>query len=750
MPINSAIILLLCSLVLLLLYQRQKQLTIDKRNKQTKKIIQLLQAYPVHEYTMPHMLERCLVMLFSAPQSHFLAAGAFFIYKDNQLSLNAQRGFNSLSESHQAKWFVSLQQALNHSTDSQFFPLEQSSHPQLAAFHSEQKSYYLLPLVRQKKLIAALVLSSSESTCNTPNISFLKSVSCPLATLIENKHFSDELRLGNNVMQLSHQSIFITNTDYKIIRCNKACEEATGYLQENLLGLPPLFFQQEQDSNIFFTDLCNAVDKSEIWQGEVWSTHKDKTSTPEWLTLSRIKDSEEETIQYLAIFTNLSSIKEAEKEIQKLSYFDPLTNLANRSLFDDRLQQSITQAERKKYTCSLLCVDIDHFKKVNDSLGHKQGDQLLMLFAQRIQDALRKADTVSRLSGDEFAIIINDCDTYHSAYIAKKIMRSLKEPIQLNDQNFAITASIGISCYPNDANNHIDLIKYAGMALFQAKKNGGNSFQFYTQKFNQQSLQKLQIESALRLALNNDYFELHFHPQFHLDSNKLIGAEALLRASQGELKTLSPGIYIPIAEETGLITEIGNWVFKQACLQVKNWQMLNLIPNDFKRFAINISPLQFQHDDFIETIQQTLRSTGVNVKHIEIELTESSLQSSESDVLEKLLALKALGINIAIDDFGTGYSSLSRLKNFPIDLLKIDRSFVLDICHNKSDLAIIKAIINMSTALDINTLAEGIENENQANVLNMLSCQYGQGFLFSKAINGKQFQLLLSESPADN
>jgi len=750
MPIDIAIILFLCSLVLLLLFQRQKQLTIDQRNKQTKKIVQLLQAYPVHEYTMPHMLERCLVMLFSAPQLNFLAAGAFFIYKDNQLSLVAQRGFNSLSESHQAKWLVCLQQTLNLSSEIQFFPLAPSSQPQLSAFHAEQKSYYLLPLVRQKKLIAALVLCSPKPTCNTRHINFLKSVNGPLATLIESKHFSDELRLGNNVMQLSHQSIFITNTDYKIIRCNKACEEATGYLQENLLGLPPLFFQQEQDSNTFFTYLCNTVDKSEIWQGEVWNTHKNKARTLEWLTLSKIKDSEGQTIQYLAIFTDLSTIKEAEKEIQKLSYFDPLTNLANRSLFDDRLQQSITQAERKKYSCSLLCVDIDDFKKVNDSLGHKQGDQLLRLFAQRIQDALRKVDTVSRLAGDEFAIIINDCDTYHSALVAKKIMHSLQTPIQRSGHNFSITASIGISCYPADANNHIDLVKYAGMALSQAKKNGCNSFQFYTEKFNQQSLQKLQIESALRLALNQDFFELHFQPQYHLDSNQLIGAEALLRTSQGELQKLSPGIYIPIAEETGLITEIGNWVFEKTCLEIKNWQDLNLIPNEFKRFAINISPLQFQHASFVDTIQKILISTGVDVKHIEIELTESSLQNSENDVLEKLLALKALGINIAIDDFGTGYSSLSRLKNFPIDLLKIDRSFVLDICHNKSDLAIIKAIINMATALDIHTLAEGIEDEKQASVLNMLACQYGQGFLFSKAINSKKFQSLLSESPSEN
>jgi len=750
MPINIVMIVFLCSLVLLLLYQRHKQVTIDKRNQQTKKIVQLLQAYPVHEYTMPHMLERCLVMLFSAPQLHFLAAGAFFIYKDNQLSLSAQRGFGSLPESHQAKWIVSLQRALIHSSAIQFFPLEQPSHTQLTAFHSEQTSYYLLPLIRQKKLIAALVLCSPKSTCNTRHINFLKSVSGSLATLIENKHFSDELRLGNNVMQLSHQSIFITNTDYKIIRCNKACEEATGYLQENLLGLPPVFFQQEQNSNIFFTYLCNTVDKSEIWQGEVWSTHKDNVRTLEWLTLSKIKDSEGQTIQYLAIFTDLSAQKDAEKEIQKLSYFDPLTNLANRSLFDDRLQQSITQAERKKYSSSLLCVDIDDFKKVNDSLGHKQGDQLLRLFAQRIQDALRKVDTVSRLAGDEFAVIINDCDTYHSAYIAKKIMQSLQAPIQRNGHNFSITASIGISCYPADANNHIDLVKYAGMALSQAKKNGCNSFQFYTEKFNQQSLQKLQVESALRLALSKDYFELHFQPQYHLNSNQLIGAEALLRTSQGELKKLSPGIYIPIAEETGLITEIGNWVFKQACIEIKNWQDLNLIPSGFKHFAINISPLQFQHVNFINTIQQILTSTGVNVKHIEIELTESSLQNSENDVLEKLLALKALGINIAIDDFGTGYSSLSRLKNFPIDLLKIDRSFVQDICHNKSDLAIIKAIINMATALDIHTLAEGIEDENQANALNMLSCQYGQGFLFSKAMNSTELQLLLNEPLSEN
>lgn len=736
MPLEISFILFLCMLIVFLLIQRYQQQKTSKNLAQNEKLIQLLLAYPVHQYTMQHMLERCLVMIFSSPQLNLLPLGAFYLQDQGTFSLTAHRGINDFFQQKESELLSFLSLADLSKPNCEFITLPSSAK---LINQATQKGYYLVPLIKQKKQIATLILFSSQNTPPPSELTLISSISNTLGTLIENKLFSDELRLGSNLMHHSHQSIFITDKQHRVLRCNISCEKVTGYQQSELVGNLPIFFKDKLENISFYSELCKTVDKKGIWQGEVWSTHKNSSRTPEWLSVSSIKDENDNTIQYLAIFTNLSTIKSAQQEIQKLSYFDPLTNLANRTSFNHKLAQTLTFAERQETNFSLVCIDIDHFKKVNDSLGQKQGDELLKIFAQRILNSLRKTDSVFRLDGNEFAVIINHNSSYQIAHITEKILAQLRKPVTLSSHEFSITASIGISCYPTDTSNSTDLTKYAGLALQQVKQDKGDHYQFYNSQLNTQSIHNLKIESALRSTLANHHFEIFFQPQLHLQNNTLTGAEVLLRSTAGELKNLSPAIYIPVAEETGLIIDIGDWVFTQTCLQLKIWQNKKILAKDFNRIAINISPAQFNRPDFIKKVQNTIKSTGVDTKHLEIELTESALQESTHFVIEKLNAIKALGINIAIDDFGTGYSSLSRLKALPIDLLKIDRAFVTDICNNHEDLEIITAIIKMASALNIDTLAEGIEKENQAITLKELSCNFGQGFLFSKAIDAPSF-----------
>jgi len=741
MSIEIGLILCLSFIIAFLLLQRRQQKIKELSTQHNVRFLQLLQSYPVHEYTLSHMLERCLVMLFSAPQMNVLPRGVFFIKEHGQLNLVAQRGLNpSLTQS--SDLYAYLEQ-LASSTESEQFLKHPKNH---FAATPDSQGYYVLPLMRDKKVIAVLLLEASNQAQPSYEMPFIEGITQTLAKLIETKQFSDELRQGNSVMELSHQAIFITDKDNKIIRCNQACEQIKGYTQVELLGKSPSLFKSNYHDDTFYKTLWQQINTQNFWQGEIWNTRKDGCVYPEWMTLSAIRDVNGALIQYVAIFTDLSSAKQTEQTIEQLSYFDSLTQLANRHLFNDRLQQAIGLAERQQTSCALLCLDIDHFKKINDALGYSAGDYLLQQIAQRLSHSLRKVDSIARLDGDEFAILINEEEQYQVIYVIKKILEALQQPTQLKGQTITVTGSIGISLYPKDADNADDLFKYAGMALSQTKQSGRNGYQFYTQEFSQHTLNQLKIETALRLALAQGDFEIFLQPQLDLTSQELIGAEALLRVKQGYLQGLSPAVYIPIAEESGLIIEIGDWVFEESCRQLASWHEQKQLPSSFKRLAVNISPSQFNHPEFITKIQGGLSTYNVPVEHLEIELTESSLQESNHSVVDKLLAIKALGITIAIDDFGTGYSSLSRLKQFPIDLLKIDRSFIIDICSNSSDLAIIKAIISMASALEIDTLAEGIEDYEQLTLLNGLSCDYGQGFLFDKPMNTEQFRQMLQPS----
>jgi len=754
MHLLVGLITALCCLIFFLLWKQSRQVHEIKQQEQREKIIQLLQAYPVDQYTMPHMLERSLAIMLSMPQSGFLAKGVIFLMQDGVLGFSAQRGLDidSSTDNKQATLNDYLSR-INTETD-RFQSISIPTSPDTRFnLSTNVQGYYVVPLIRNGIQTGLLLLYKSGGEKTTKNtIKFIKAIGITLSILIERKQNADEINLANNILNYSHQAIFISDINNKILRCNNACERITGYSSEELIGKSPNIFNSGKQKSDFYQKLWQQVSENDFWQGEIQNKRKDGSLFTEWLTVSAIKDVDKQVKQYLAIFTDLTALKKAEEDVLQLSFFDPLTQLPNRSLFQDRVQQSIIQAERLGKQFALLCLDIDHFKNINESLGYEKGDQLLLILAERVSSVIRKEDSIARIGGDEFGILIHDLDENNAGrlvHIVEKILNCLKEVVLLNEYELIVTGSIGISLYPGDGDNTLELMKHADTAMSQAKQAGRNSYQFHTKQHNELALRKIQLESALRQALKNDDFEIHLQGQQELHTQRLVGAEALLRVKHGVLSHISPAEYIPIAEESGLIIDIGDWVFTEVCRLLRDWYDLNLFPPHFERIAVNISPVQFERHDFIRKIQQCIKETGVPVNHLEIELTECSLQASSDSVIEKLTAIQEMGINIAIDDFGTGYSSLSRLKEFPINVLKIDRSFVTDICSSQSDAAIVKAITSMSNALGIDSLAEGIETIEQANMLKKLQCQYGQGFLFSRPGNTLKFEALLSTEAAE-
>ena len=421
--------------------------------------------------------------------------------------------------------------------------------------------------------------------------------------------------------------------------------------------------------------------------------------------------------------------------IQQLAYYDSLTNLPNRRLLLDRLKQSILHAERDNHQMSVLFLDLDRFKNVNDSLGHDVGDQLLQQLAIRISGCLRETDTVARLGGDEFILLLPKIKSDHEDYVtlvAQKVLHSINKPIILNGRELFISSSIGISVYPNDGSDAKTLMKNADLAMYQAKEYGRNNFQFFSAELNEKVQEQLLLEHSLRRALENEEFFLVYQPKMDLAKGVLSGMECLLRWRHPELGLVCPDRFIPIAEETGLINDIGEWTLRTACKQLHQWLQAGFpaLP-----MAVNMAGNQLKHGDLVATIDRILLETEVPPQLLELELTESSIMSSAETTIKILKQLKALDVSVAIDDFGTGYSSLSYLKYFPIDRIKIDRTFINDINPYSDDSAITKAIIAMAQSLQLEVTAEGVENEDQLNFLIEHNCNEIQGYLYSRPLS---------------
>ncbi|HEV8188352.1 MAG TPA: EAL domain-containing protein [Pyrinomonadaceae bacterium] len=440
---------------------------------------------------------------------------------------------------------------------------------------------------------------------------------------------------------------------------------------------------------------------------------------------------------------DLSQNRQAQEKLNHLAYHDALTDLPNQVLFKDRLKQAIALSRRSDQMQAVLLLNLDRFKTINDSLGYTAGDRLLQSVAQRLSSCVRESDTVARFGGDEFAVLLTQIPrAQDAANVASAIKSALDQAFLFEDQEIFVSSSIGISLYPHDGRDTGGLLKNAGAALDRAKSLGGNVYQFYTAGGTTRALKQLVLENNLRPGLERAEFFVQYQPQVDIRGFHLVGMEALVRWQHPSLGLLYPSEFVPLAEESGLIIALGDWVMRTACAQNKAWQDAGLTP---LRLSVNFSARQFQQATFMDDVAHILKETNLDPRWLELELTESSIMKEPEVAIEKLHELKLMGIKVAIDDFGTGYSSLNYLKRFPIDTLKIDKTFVSDVCKDPHDTAIVRAIINLGHALDLTVIAEGVETKEQLQYLSALECDVVQGFLFSKALHAAAFEELLIE-----
>ena len=440
---------------------------------------------------------------------------------------------------------------------------------------------------------------------------------------------------------------------------------------------------------------------------------------------------------------DLSQNKQTQEKLNHLAYHDALTDLPNQVLFKDRLKQAIALSRRNDHMQAVLLLNLDRFKTINDSLGYTAGDRLLQSVAQRLTSCVRESDTVARFGGDEFAVLLTHIPrAQDAANVARAIKQALDQAFIFEDQEIFVASSIGISMYPHDGRDTAGLLKTAGVALDRAKVQGGNNFHFYTAGGTTRALKQLVLESNIRSGLERSEFFVHYQPQVDIRGFQVVGMEALVRWRHPTFGVIYPGEFVSLAEESGLIIALGDFVMRTSCAQNKNWQDKGL---QQMRMSVNFSARQFQQPTFIADVSHILKETNLDPRWLELELTESSIMKDPDEAIEKLHELKLMGISVAIDDFGTGYSSLNYLKRFPIDTLKIDRSFVSDVCKDPHDTAIVRAIINLGHALDLTVVAEGVETKEQLQYLSALECDVVQGFLFSKALSAKVFEELLIE-----
>ncbi len=534
-----------------------------------------------------------------------------------------------------------------------------------------------------------------------------------------------ELMLAAGVFRDTQEGIIVTDARGRILRVNEAFTRITGYNQEEVIGRTPKLLRSSQYDKDFYKTIWLELKASGVWQGEIWSRRKNGELYPEWLNISAVQDEHGNPAQYICIFSDFTEKKLSEDRIYHLAHYDILTQLPNRALLHERLGQAVVHAQRHEKPTAILFVDLDYFKRINDTLGHAVGDQLLQVIAQRLLDCVRRGDTVARQGGDEFIIVLHDLqDENDAAVVAEHILAQVAKPVQLENHEVVISASIGISLYPVDAADASSLLKNADTAMYRAKELGRGIYQFFTPDLNARALERLTLESKLRRALPQQELRLEYQPQINDTTGCVTAVEALLRWQNSELGRMMPASFITIAEETGEIIPIGEWVLKQACLDFLEWQKAGYAP---KRIAINISARQFRYPAFVSQIGSILKETGLPPRHLELELTESALITNSEDTRKMLLQLKALGVHIALDDFGTGYSSLTHLKRFPIDAVKIDKSFVLDILNDPDDAAIIEAVIRMGQTLGLRVVAEGVENKAQLDFLRNHGCQEMQG-----------------------
>jgi diguanylate cyclase (GGDEF)-like protein/PAS domain S-box-containing protein len=541
-----------------------------------------------------------------------------------------------------------------------------------------------------------------------------------------------DLHLAHKVIEASLEGIVITDARGIIEFVNPAFTRLTGYASDEVIGKTPSVLRSGRHDKAFYAAMWAALGTQDVWQGEIWNRRKNGDLYPEWLTINAIRDDSGAVSQYAAIFTDITDRKRTEERIKNLAYFDILTGLPNRRLLIDRLQVAIANAHRRGTKLAILFLDLDLFKRINDSLGHGAGDQVLIEVAGRLARCLREGDTVARLGGDEFVILVPELgEEEFAAKLAGRVIGQVKQSFMVEEHELFVTTSIGIALYPDDGRSAEVLLKNADTAMYRAKDLGRNSYQLYTATMNARSFERLAMESSLRHALARQEFILAYQVKVDLSTGRMSGVEALVRWRHPEMGLVPPAEFIPLAEAMGLISEIGAWVMNTACRQCKSWHDLGLPP---VRVAVNVSALQFQDGDVAGMVRRALEESGLDPSHLELELTESVLMQQVEEAVRILGDLRATGVRISIDDFGTGYSSLAYLKRMPLDALKIDRSFVHDIVEGGDGATIVSTIINLAHNLKLKAVAEGVETQAQADFLRAQGCDEIQGFLVSRPV----------------
>ncbi len=557
----------------------------------------------------------------------------------------------------------------------------------------------------------------------------------------QRKAAEDKLRLAAKVFDSTLEGVMVTDADTRILFVNRAFSTITGYGEGELVGRTPGVLGSGRHDAAFFQEVWREIAAHGGWQGEIWNRNKTGEVYPEWLSISALKDEAGRVVNYVGVFADISQIKHSEAQLEYLAHHDPLTGLPNRALFQSRLDHDLDIARRHDSGLGLLFMDLDGFKNINDSLGHPAGDELLQAIARRLTDNLRTVDTLARIGGDEFVVLLEDLkESNEAAVVAQNLLALLRQPFRLNSgQEVFSGASIGISLFPDDAVVATDLVRNADAALYQAKSQGRDTYRFYTESLTRVANERLRLESRLRGALERGEFILHYQPQLATSDRSLIGAEALLRWRTAEGELMPPERFIALAEETGLIRSIGAWVLREACGQFRAWFDDGLPPI---RLSVNLSSRQIEQRDLVKQLHAVLEETGFPAHLLELEITESAIMAQGGQANEVLAALKRLGVGLTIDDFGTGYSSLAYLKRFSVDKLNIDRGFIRDIPEDVGDSEIAATIIAMAKTLKLKVHAEGVETEEQLAFLQIHDCDAWQGYHFSKPLAAAEFLAL--------
>ncbi|MFS2070623.1 phosphodiesterase DibA [Pseudomonas sp. CT11-2] len=553
------------------------------------------------------------------------------------------------------------------------------------------------------------------------------------AKLRERNADRERLRQAAAVFDCTREGVLVTNSKGLIVHVNRAFMEITGYQCEEVLGQRPSMFKSGHHPPGFYQAMFATLDSLGEWSGEIWNRRKSGEIYPQWQTIRLVHDDQGRLSQYVAVFSDISAIKNSEHELTHLAHHDPLTDLPNRLLFTDRAGQAVASAQAHKRGCALLMIDLDHFKLINDSLGHSVGDQLLKGVAERLNTLFGPGITLARLSGDEFALLAENCpQPGHAAALAQRVIDGLKEPFQIDGHSLFINASVGISLFPSDALSAEQLLRNADSALFKAKSAGRDSYALYTEELTAHAQQRVEIAFELRRALEQQELRVYYQPVHDLKSSRLIGVEALVRWEHPQRGLVSPAEFIPIAERTGLIAEIDAWVMRQACRQMCQWQAAGV---ELSFVAVNVSSRLFARRELYQQVAQVLHETGLDPVYLELEVTESAVMEDPEVALEQMHRLRELGVRLAIDDFGTGYSSLLRLKRLPVQKLKIDQGFVAGLPGDEDDAAIARVIIALAQSMGMQVHAEGIEQVEQAAFLLGHDCDLGQGYWFGRPMS---------------